>query len=195
MFSFRLLVRQTAVAAALATAGAVVPAHALTIATGSYANTAIGAEFASPYDNFYITGATITMAAPTTPVVVALAEFSFEVGPNCWSCTLTPSFDALIDVTVDGITQQLDLPYSWYSSGPTDFLRFATPAPVVFDFASLGLVTIAIESVGTLSSSGNTVHGSVNALVATTPVPEPASYALMLAGFGVIAFVARRRSR
>jgi len=26
-----------------------------------------------------------------------------------------------------------------------------------------------------------------------TPVPEPASYALMLAGFGVVAFVARRR--
>jgi hypothetical protein len=185
--------RQTA--AALLAAAAVVPAHAVVIDTGSYANSGMGAEFASAYDNFSITGSTLTIAAPTTPVVVALGGFSFEVGPNCWSCTLTPSFDALIDITVDGMTQQVDLPYNWYSSGPNDSLSFATPAPVVFDFGNLGLVTIAIESIGTLTSPIGTVNGTFYATVSATPVPEPASYALMFAGFGVIAFVARRRNR
>ncbi len=192
MFPIRSLIRQTA-AAALVTAAAVVPAHAIVIETGSYSNTGIGAEFASAYDNFTITGQTVTVAAPTTPVVVTLGQFSFDVGWNCNSCTLTPSFDALIDLTVDGMTRQLDLPYSWYSSGPSDFLNFATPAPVMFDFGSLGLVTVAVDSIGTLTSTIGTVYGNVNATVTVTPVPEPASYALMLAGFGVIAFVARRR--
>jgi hypothetical protein len=191
MFSIRSLIRQTAAAALVA--AAVVPAHAIVIETGSYTNTGIGAEFASPYDNFTLTGQTVTIATPAAPVVVTLGQFSFDVGWNCNSCTLTPSFDALIDLTVDGMTRQLDLPYSWYSSGPSDFLSFATPAPVMFDFGSLGLVTIAVDSIGTLTSTIGTVYGNVNATVTVTPVPEPASYALMLAGFGVIAFVARRR--
>ncbi|HEV7575022.1 MAG TPA: PEPxxWA-CTERM sorting domain-containing protein [Caldimonas sp.] len=193
MFSIRSFVQQGA-AAAMVMAAAAAPAYAVTIETGSYSNSGIGAEFASAFDNFVITGDTITIGAATTPVVVSLGGYSFEVGPNCWGCTLTPSFDALIDVTVDGLTRQIDLPYSWYSSGPSDFLSFATPAPVLFDFGSL-LVTIAIDSIGTLSSSGTTVYGNVNATVSVTPVPEPASYALMLAGFGIIAFVARRRQR
>jgi len=42
------------------------------------------------------------------------------------------------------------------------------------------------------------VYGDLHATASlaptmATPVPEPASYALMLAGFGVVAFVARRR--
>jgi hypothetical protein len=32
-----------------------------------------------------------------------------------------------------------------------------------------------------------------NVSVVTTPVPEPETYALMLAGLGVMTFVARRR--
>jgi hypothetical protein len=46
-----------------------------------------------------------------------------------------------------------------------------------------------------LTSPIGTVNGTVYATVTATPVPEPASYALMFAGFGVIAFVARRRNR
>src|SRR6185369_4028959 len=50
-----------------------------------------------------------------------------QVGSYCYSCTLTPSFDAVIDLTIDGVTQTFDLPYAWYSSGPSDFLSFAAP--------------------------------------------------------------------
>ncbi len=193
MSRIRSLVRLTAIAALAAAAATAVPAHAIVIGSGSYSNTGIGAEFASAFDNFIITGETVTLAAPTGPTHVSLGQYSFEVGPNCMSCSLTPSFDALIDVTVDGVTLQVDLPYAWHSTGPTDYLTFSTPAPMMFDFGNLGLVTIAFDSIGTLSSSGATVYGNVTATVAVTPVPEPASYALMLAGVGLIGFVGRRR--
>jgi len=188
------LIRQTAAGALLAATAAAAPVHAVTLETGSYANAGIGSEFVTPYDNFIVTGDTVTVALAYAPVVVSLGTFSFEVGWNCNSCLLTPSFDALIDLTVDGITKQIDLPYSWYSSGPTDFLAFSTPAPLTFDFGSYAL-EVAVDSLGTLASSGSTVYGNLSATVTASPVPEPASYAMMLAGFGVMAFVAKRRTR
>lgn len=193
MSSIRSIIRQGATAALVAAAAAAGPAHAVDIQTGSYSQTGIGSEFASPFDTFAISGGTTTIAMPSTPVSLLLGTYSFEVGPNCWGCTLTPSFNALVDVTVDGITQQFDLPYAWYSSGPSDFLSFATPAPVMFDFGNLGLMTIALDSIGVLSSSGSTVYGNLYGTVSVTPVPEPGTYALMLAGFGAIGLIARRR--
>ena len=195
MFSIRSLIRQASAAALLIATAAAGPAHAVDIQTGSYSISGLGSEFASPFDTFTVTGSSITIGAPATPVAVSIGTYSFEVGPNCWGCTLTPSFDALIDVTVDGMTKQLDLPYSWYSSGPRDYLAFGTPTPVLFNFGNLGLVTIAVDSIGVLSSSGSTVNGNVYATVSVTPVPEPASYALMLAGFGAMGFIARRRRK
>ena len=188
--SFIRLARNAALVAAAVLAA---PVHAVTLETGSYSNSGIGADFATAYDNFVVTGGTVTVDVSSAPVVVSLGTFMFEVGWNCNTCLLTPSFGAMIDLTVDGITKQIDLPYSWYSSGPSDFLAFSTPAPVMFDFGSLGLVTVAVDSLGTLASSGSTVYGNVNATVTASPVPEPASVALLLAGFGVMAFVAKRR--
>jgi hypothetical protein len=193
MLSVQSFMRQSAAAAVVLATMA--PAHALVIETGSYANSGIGAEFASPYDNFVVTGATTTINTLTLPSALTLGTFAFEVGWNCNVCSLTPSYDALIDLTVDGVTNHLDLPYSWYSTGPTDFLTFSTPAPLMFDLGSQGWLTIAVDSLGTLSSSGSTVQGNVTGTVSLTPVPEPGTYALMLAGFAVIGFVARRRGR
>jgi hypothetical protein len=193
MFSLASLLRQSAASAALVAAAAVAPASAVTIAAGSYANTGIGAEFQSPYDNFVIDGATLIVSLSQSPVEISLGDVSFEVGPNCYSCTLTPSFDALLDITVDGMTRQLDLPYSWSSSGPNDILAFATPVPVLFDFGALGMVTIAVETLDVLASPGGIVHGQLSAMASVSPVPEPTSYAMMLAGLGIIGFVAKRR--
>ena len=91
------------------------------------------------------------------------------------------------------MTRQLDLPYSWSSSGPNDILAFGTPAPVLFDFGALGLVTIAVETLDVLASQGGIVHTQLNAMASVSAVPEPSSYAMMLAGIGIIGFVAKRR--
>ena len=138
------------------------------------------------------------MLQTQAPLAISLGTFWFEVGPNCYSCSLTPSFDAVLDVKVQGETQQLHIPYAWHSSGPSDFLTFSQAAPLMFDFGNQGMLVIALDAIATLVSSGGKVYGDLYATASMapasiTPVPEPASFALMLAGFGVIAFVARRR--
>ncbi len=189
--SLRSILRCAAVA--LVGAAAVGSAHAIDIQVGSYAKTGLGAEFATPYDTFTFVGDAVTVAASPAPAVITLGSYAFEVGPNCYGCTLTPSFDAMIDLTIDGVTQPFDLPYAWYSSGPSDFLTFGKPDPVTFDFDSLGLVTIAVDAPPTLSSAGGAIYGAITATVTTTPVPEPTTLALLVSGLGAIGFVARRR--
>jgi len=198
MSSIRSLLRHAACHVLLAAAVVAGPAHAVSIDVGSYTNTGLGAEFATSFDTFTITGDKITIAMPQAPVAISLGTFWFEVGPNCYSCTLTPSFDAILDVKVQGEAQQLHIPYAWYSSGPNDFLTFSQAAPLMFVFGNKGTLVIALDAITTLTSSGGKVYGDLYATASMapasiTPVPEPASYALMLAGFGVIAFVARRR--
>jgi len=198
MFSMRSIVQLAARTSLLAAAVVAAPAHAVAIDVGSYMNSGLGAEFVTSYDTFTITGDKLAIAMPQAPVAISLGTFWFEVGPNCYSCTLTPSFDAILDVKVQGDTQQLHIPYAWHSSGPNDFLTFSQPAPLMFDFGNKGMLVIALDSIATLTSAGGKVYGDLYATASfapasITPVPEPGSYALMLAGFGVIAFVARRR--
>jgi hypothetical protein len=169
-------------------------AQAMTVTTGNYANTGMGAEFASPYDNLYIDGASVDVVATGMPIQLTLADYAFEVGPNCYGCSLTPSFDALLDVTINGVTRQLDLPYAWSSTGPVDTLTFAKPAPIRFDFADSSSITLALADLGVLSSSGDTVRGQLNATLSVSAIPEPSPWVLTLAGLGLVVWVGRRRS-
>jgi hypothetical protein len=200
MSSIRSIIRLAASVALLAAAAVAGPARAVSIDVGSYTQSGLGAEFATSYDTFTITGDKVSIAMPQAqaPLAISLGTFWFEVGPNCYSCTLTPSYDAILDVKVHGETQQLHIPYAWYSAGPNDFLTFSQPAPLMFDFGNQGMLVIALDAIATLVSPGGKVYGDLYASASlapasVTPVPEPTSYALMLAGFGVIAFVARRR--
>jgi len=154
--------------AALLAALSVTSAHAMPIAAGSYANTGMGAEFASPYDNLSIDGRNFDVALTGAPMQVSLADYSFEVGPNCYGCSLKPSFDALLDVTIGGVTRQIDLPYAWSSTGPSDSLTFASAAPVRFDFGDGSSILLAIADLGTLTSSGDTLRGHLGATLTVT---------------------------
>ena len=181
-----------AVLVALAVAGSTA-AHALPLVTGNYAATGIGAEFASPYDNFSLNGRTLDISlAGTTPTAVALADWSFEVGPNCYSCDLRPSFDALVDISLGGVTRQLDLSYAWSSTGPIDSLTFASAAPLRFDVDGRS-VTLAFADLGVLSASGGVLRGRLDGTLTVTPVPEPAPWMLIVAGFGLVGWMRRRR--
>jgi hypothetical protein len=171
------------------------PASALTITTGSYLQSGLGAEFATPYDTFAIAGASTVVATPYAPIDVTIASYSFEVGPNCYACTSTPSFDALIDITVDGVTRQLDLPYSWSSAGPNDYLTFAATAPIRFDLGAAGMLTLAVDPVGMLGSAPGRVGGDLRATLLVSSVPEPNTSAMLVAGLTALGFVAGRRRK
>jgi hypothetical protein len=168
-------------------------AQAVTVSTGSYANTGMGAEFTSPFDNLYINGTTLEVGLTGTPIPLSLADYAFEVGPNCYACSLTPAFDALIDVTVGGITRQLDLAYVWSSSGPVDSLTFATPVPIGFDFGNRSIL-VTVADLGVLSSSGDTVRGHLNATLTVNAIPEPSPWIMTLGGLSVVAWIRRRRA-
>ena len=78
----------------------------------------------------------------------------------------------MIDVTVDGLTRRSTLPYAWRTSGPYRLPHCRDAASLLFDFGALGLVTIAVESIGVLSSPIGTVHGNVYATVLASPSPS-----------------------
>ena len=54
-------------------------------------------------------------------------------------------------------------------------------------------IEVTASSVGTKTAYG-TIQADVEELIIPTSVPEPETYALLLAGLGVMGFVARRRS-
>jgi len=175
--------------------GAALPAHAIPVTVGSYSVSGMGADFPSVYDTFAVDGVSFDVAASSVPQAVVLGTYRFEVGPNCWACTLTPSFDALFDLTVGGTTQQVDMPFAWSSSGPNDTLTFADAAPLLFDLGGEGTLQVVVDRIPTLTASSGTVAGNVTATIALTPVAEPGIAALLLGGLGLVAFQARRRLR
>jgi hypothetical protein len=65
-----------------------------------------------------------------------------------------------------------------------------------FHFANVAAGDYLVKASGTLDNSGQ-VHGlalvGASYTVTATPVPEPETYALMLAGLGIVGFVASRR--
>ena len=67
-------------------------------------------------------------------------------------------------------------------------------SPGDFSFASLTAGAYSLSVVGTAVGSGGGLYAG-GLLAQTAPVPEPQSYALMLAGAAVVGFVATRRRR
>jgi hypothetical protein len=59
-----------------------------------------------------------------------------------------------------------------------------------FNTSDLQAGTYTLTVVGTAGASGSAFSGSI-----TTPVPEPHEWAMMLAGLGLVAWVARRRKK
>lgn len=77
-------------------------------------------------------------------------------------------------------------------SGVEDGIGFSTPSAFSYTFTESGNVTVALGVVDVQDFNGTSVLLVDNVQLA--PVPEPESYAMLLAGLGLIGGVARRKS-
>jgi len=145
-------------------------------------------------------------AAPTISVDTApsLNEEHYDFG----NTSLSPSFADYIAVSFGGIRDIVGT-ISGTSTGTIDFLKFnivsfdksttvATGSidnsKVKFAFADLESTSLAGGSYWLYVTGTKTGVASYNGSIsAISPVPEAETYSMMLAGLGLMGFVARRR--
>jgi hypothetical protein len=134
----------------------------------------------------------------------SLGTIAFEVGPNCWTCKLTPSASLTFQLKVGTITQTASIDWSWSSTGPTDTIRLTTPSIMTFVQANGEVDTLAFcfssasATCGhNIALSGTLADPSQSAtLMAVENVPEPMSLSLFASAtvcLGALAFLRRNQ--
>jgi hypothetical protein len=134
--------------------------------------------------------------APGTPNLNNLGSFALTGSPFVYTGNdfeLTVSFSAPAGTNPASSVFTSDL---MGTVGATDnggvFVDFDN-TPKAFTFDS-GMFTFFVNDVSVVQGGRVAVTGVINATV-TTPIPEPETYALMLAGLAAVGFMSRRRKK
>lgn len=137
-------------------------------------------------------------AADYAAVEVTPGQFTFENTAPTGSFTDWVSFSVLtasdLIATVSGTSSKSFIlsEFSLYDSSKN--LIATGDIDNFFNKASLGLVLSGnLAGDYLLKVAGTTVGGTYNGNISLSPVPEPDSYAMMLAGLSLMGFAARRR--
>lgn len=135
----------------------------------------------------------------------AQMQFGWFKGTINFSRTVGASIDqTLTDLFVftDGIESRNTFNFSAYRVQTTAFSNVpgisTAGSMVLYGFTNnvgQGLVDTASELTISFNSTGGSAYSSSASLATVSPVPEPATWALMMAGLGLVAVAARYRRR
>jgi len=167
-----------AVTAAMAVAA---PAYAQTYSSTTTNFIGIGDQIGSSYDQVTMTGVSGTIT--TTPYLYNIYNVSFLVGTNA-TVAATTSGTFANSITVAGTPYNFLIPYT-IAINSSDTITFN---PFTATFGNYQFAFNLLQ----LMSGGPPVTGTLTATISA--VPEPATWAMMLIGFGAIGFAMRRRN-
>lgn len=169
------------VASAVLALGVAVPAAAVSYTTDTATFTGLGDTIGSPFDQIRLNSVTGSATGPGTYVVNTV---DFTVGINA-TAGATSSGTFTDTATVFGAPFSYTVPYT-LTIGGTDTIVLGGNT-----FYTSG-VKVHFNTLTFSNVAPGTVSGD---LTATVSIPEPATWAMMVAGFGLVgAGVRRRRS-
>jgi hypothetical protein len=150
-----------------------------------------------------------TIYIPTTANVVSSTEpVSYKPGQGVWTKGPATSLDLGGDGSQNMVAANGYKAYTFWGQNTGSVYQLGSTATfsITLSNVSLGSNTVgissyygfsAVPSSQTYASNqyGNYTTFTTDAVSAVAAVPEPETYAMMLAGLGVVGFIARRRRR
>lgn len=197
------MLKKALLAVAMSSAMAVgAQAQTIDFSSGFYEFTGIGGEVEnSEFDKLYYDGSAETGFDVSVPVEFTVASLAMLVGDTCYvdTCVTPLPYSKSIDFTVNGQTKAFNLGFKWEISEADDRITFSQPSSLSFVLAGGAKLSIDFLTPDALivpaDSLDHRAFSSVKAKFSVTPaVPEPATYAMLLAGLAVVGAVARRKS-
>jgi hypothetical protein len=194
--------------------GGALPDTAFYTATGTQLNQVTEGFAAGTNDGYYARA--VTFSGSTDFILTATASIGSASGVNLGGGTIFPfGFILGLDNVYFGLNgsrlglystsggiQYFDLPAGFDASGNVDYRMIRTGASLKFtaDGVTLfnGLVGPGALSDRVIIGDGTkfaNATGNYSALRFSSDVPEPASWAMLVAGFGLVGAAARRRQR